>query len=86
MIRNIRRIPVSDLTEVNAGLELKNLGHEISMHDEAYHRNDTPIISDSEYDALRRRSHEIEKRFSHLVNLGSPSKAVGALVAAGFER
>ena len=86
MSRNIRGISVSDLTEVNAGLELKNLGHEIAMHDEAYHRNDAPIISDSEYDALRRRSHEIEKRFSHLVNLGSPSKAVGALVAAGFEK
>ena len=86
MSRNIRGISVSDLTEVNVRLELKNLGHEIAMHDEAYHRNDAPIISDSEYDALRRRSHEIEKRFPHLVNLGSPSKAVGALVAAGFEK
>ena len=46
MSRNIRGISVSDLTEVNAGLELKNLGHEIAMHDEAYHRNDAPIILD----------------------------------------
>ena len=86
MIRNIRGITVSDLTEVNAGLELKNLGHEIAMHDEAYHRNDAPIISDSEYDALRRRSHEIEKRFPHLINLSNPSKAVGAVVVPGFEK
>jgi DNA ligase (NAD+) len=83
---HIRGISVSNLTESNASLELKNLGHEIAMHDEAYHRNDAPIISDGEYDALRRRSHEIEKRFPHLINLSNPSKAVGAVVVPGFEK
>ena len=61
MSRNIKGIPVSDLTEVNAGLELKNLGHEIALHDEAYHRNDAPVISDSEYDDLLRELITIEK-------------------------
>ena len=82
----IRNILVSDLSEAHAKRELKNLGLEISKYDEAYHRNDAPIISDGEYDALRRRNQEIEIKFPHLDSADSRTNKPGAAAAAGFTK
>ena len=71
-------IPVSDLTEAQAAEALTRLADEIAAHDLAYHQADAPVISDAEYDALRRRNAEIEARFPHLVRENSPSMRVGA--------
>ena len=56
-------IPVDDLSESQAMVELAALAIEIARHDLAYHRDDEPEISDGEYDALRLRNEEIERRF-----------------------
>ncbi len=37
----------------NIKLEVESLLEEISNHDIAYHTNDSPIISDEQYDKLR---------------------------------
>lgn len=70
--------PVTDLTEAEAAEELTRLADEIAAHDLAYHQADAPVISDAEYDALRRRNADIEARFPHLVRENSPSLRVGA--------
>jgi DNA ligase (NAD+) len=77
-------LAAEDLTPLEAAEELRNLATEIARHDQAYHLNDAPEISDGEYDALRRRNDAIETAFPHLIREDSPSKRVGAAVAGGF--
>ncbi|WP_333806123.1 NAD-dependent DNA ligase LigA [Phenylobacterium sp.] len=71
-------IAIPDLTEAQAAEELTRLADEIAAHDLAYHQADAPVVSDAEYDALRRRNAEIEARFPHLVRENSPSLRIGA--------
>lgn len=74
----MRETAVPDLTEAEAAEELTRLADEIASHDLAYHQADAPVISDADYDALRRRNADIEARFPHLVRENSPSLRVGA--------
>ncbi|MEP3436504.1 MAG: NAD-dependent DNA ligase LigA [Hoeflea sp.] len=76
--------PVDVLSEAEAKAELARLAAEIARHDEAYHRQDAPIVSDAVYDALKQRNLAIEHRFPHLKLAESPSDKVGAAVAEGF--
>jgi DNA ligase (NAD+) len=78
--------PVGQLTEGEARKELAHLASEIARHDLLYHQNDTPEISDADYDALRRRNSEIEARFPELIRHDSPSRNVGAKPAERFEK
>ena len=77
---------VYTLTEAEAAAELAHLAAEIARHDEAYHRDDAPEITDADYDALRRRNDALEAAFPALIRDDSPSKRVGAAVAAGFSK
>ncbi|MBV9735927.1 MAG: NAD-dependent DNA ligase LigA [Acidisphaera sp.] len=74
------------MTEADAAAELARLAAEIARHDRAYHEQDAPLVSDAEYDALRRRNAAIEARFPHLVRPDSPSARVGAAPAGGFAK
>lgn len=78
------QIAVADLTEDQADAELARLADELAAHDLRYHQQDAPVISDGEYDALKRRNLEIEERFPHLVRDNSPSLRVGAARAEQF--
>ncbi len=78
--------PVAALTPLEAADELERLAVEIARHDEAYHRDDAPVISDADYDALRRRNDEIEAAFPDLVLANSPSKRVGAAPSEKFSK
>ena len=86
MSGGFRDIAVEDLADLEAGAELKDLAAEIAKHDIAYHQDDTPEISDGDYDLLRRRNDDIEARFPHLVRADSPSRKVGAGAAGGFAK
>ncbi len=77
-------LDVEALNEEQAAAELARLAKTIAHHDKLYHEHDAPLISDAEYDALRRRNEAIETRFPKLVRPDSPSKRVGAAPAAGF--
>ena len=79
-------IALEDLTEEQAAAELVFLATEIARHDEAYHRKDTPLITDAAYDALRRRNSAIEARFPDLVRDDSPSHRVGDAPESGFAK
>lgn len=68
------------MTEADAANELMRLAKQIAYHNKRYHAEDTPEISDAEYDALVRRNNELEAGFPHLVRADSPNKLVGASV------
>ncbi len=74
---------VDGLTEAEAAAELAALAAEIAGHDRAYHQADAPLITDAEYDALRRRRAAIEARFPGLIE---PDASVGAAPAVGFAK
>jgi DNA ligase (NAD+) len=78
--------PVEALDEEEAAAELAGLAAEIAKHDRAYYERDAPLISDAEYDALRRRNAAIEARFPHLIRPDSPSTRIGTAPESGFAK
>ncbi len=74
--------PPKDLSEADAANELMRLARKIAHHNKLYHAEDTPEISDADYDALVRRNNELEEAFPHLVREDSPNRLIGAAVAA----
>ena len=76
--------PVEALTDGAAAAELADLAARIEAANRAYHAEDAPLLSDAEYDALRRRNAAVEARFPHLKRPDSPSERIGAAPAEGF--
>jgi DNA ligase (NAD+) len=72
------------MTEAEAAAELAQLATEIARLDRAYHEHDAPLVTDAEYDALRRRNSELEALFPALVRPDSPSRRVGSAPAPAF--
>jgi len=68
-------------TEKDAAAELERLAKEIARHNALYHGEDSPEISDADYDSLVRRNAALEAEFPHLVREDSPSRQVGAAPA-----
>jgi len=81
-----RDVPMDALTLLEAASKLDVLAQEIAENDRAYYQNDAPIISDADYDALRRRLEAIEAAFPDLARDDSLSKKVGAPPAASFAK
>jgi DNA ligase (NAD+) len=76
--------PIEKLTPKEAAAELERLAAEIAHHDERYHGQDAPEISDADYDVLRLRNEAIEARFPDLVRDDSPSQRVGSAPQSKF--
>ena len=72
----------SSMTDADAANELMRLAKGIAKHDRLYHAEDSPEITDQEYDALVRRNAELEEAFPHLVREDSPSRRIGHAVAS----
>ena len=77
---------IHEMSEGEAREELGRLAKEILIHDKAYYRDDSPIISDGEYDVLRQRNAAIEAIFPNLITKGSPTSKVGATPSTGFSK
>ena len=77
---------VARLSGAAAGAEAARLRLAVAQANEAYHRRDTPEISDAQYDALKRRLLAIERQFPALALPDSPTRAVGAAPAEGFAK
>ncbi|MDQ1847728.1 NAD-dependent DNA ligase LigA [Gemmobacter fulvus] len=76
--------PVETLTQAEVRAELARLALLIAAANTAYHTQDTPEISDADYDALKQRNAAIEARFPGLKRPDSPSDQIGAAPADGF--
>ena len=70
------------IDETEAAAALESLAAEIARHNRLYHADDSPELSDADYDALVRRNAAIEQAFPALVRADSPSRSVGAAPAA----
>lgn len=75
-----------DLSAEDARARHKKLSKEIAQHDELYHGNDAPEISDAAYDKLRRELETLEAEFPELMSEQSPSAKVGAAPSKGFKK
>ncbi len=74
------------LTLTKAREEHARLEAEIAEHDRRYHGLDAPIISDAEYDALRRRYTALEEAFPQLAGANSLNRKVGAAPSEKFAK
>jgi DNA ligase (NAD+) len=81
MSRKPIRPPASD-----PGEEHRRLAEEIAEHDRRYHREDAPVISDAEYDALRRRLEELERSRPELRDESAVGRSVGARPSEKFAK
>ena len=64
--------------------EVAQLRDEIRRHEELYYVNDSPEISDAEYDALLSNLQKLESQHPELITPDSPTQRVGGRPAEGF--
>ncbi len=74
-------IDIAAISEAEAANELMRLARLIAYHNQRYHGDDAPEISDADYDALVRRNNQLEAAFPHLVRADSPNAQIGATPA-----
>jgi len=74
------------LTKDQARQELEFLAKRLAELDDAYYRDDAPLLTDMEYDRLKKRNEQIEALFPDLVLQNTPSKKVGAKPVDGFAK
>jgi DNA ligase (NAD+) len=77
---------IQHMKESEARTTLETLAKEMAYHDELYHAKDTPLISDADYDALKRLNEALEKAFPHLVLKTTPTKRVGFAPLSVFSK
>lgn len=74
------------LDERAAAQRLAEFSARIAAANTAYFQKDAPVMTDAEYDALKRELAEIEARFPHLACTDSPTAQIGAEPAEGFSK
>ena len=60
--------------------------NELKKYDKAYFEHDNPIISDKNYDEIKKRILDLEKKYKYLKNENSPSKKVGYEPSSKFTK
>jgi len=78
------KIDVEQLTQTQAAQELARLADLLAQANSAYHQADAPVVTDAEYDRLKRRNNTIEALFPQLKRVDSPSDQIGAAPVEGF--
>ncbi|MDC0648978.1 NAD-dependent DNA ligase LigA [Alphaproteobacteria bacterium] len=74
---NLGTEDTAKMDSASATTELAALAAEIAHHDQLYHGQDAPEISDADYDRLVARNRAIEAAFPLLIRPDSPSGRVG---------
>jgi len=77
---------VEDLSLGEAEAEAAALSARMQEADIAYYQNDAPVMSDAEYDSLRRRVEAIVAHFPELERDDGPTRRVGAAPSQGFRK
>ncbi|WP_158813794.1 NAD-dependent DNA ligase LigA [Methylocapsa sp. S129] len=78
--------PTDEAGLAEARAEHARLGAEIAEHDRRYHGEDAPVISDADYDSLRRRYTTLEQAFPSLAGADSQNKRVGSAPSEKFAK
>ncbi|MDE3244534.1 MAG: NAD-dependent DNA ligase LigA [Acidobacteriota bacterium] len=65
---------------------MKDLAHQVLEHRRRYYVQDSPVVSDAEYDALERELRELEAAHPELADPNSPTLRVGAPPIESFEK
>tara|TARA_Y100001970_G_C14237483_1_gene862751 strand:+ start:883 stop:2919 length:2037 start_codon:yes stop_codon:yes gene_type:complete len=60
--------------------------NELEKHNKAYFKYDSPNISDSEYDLLKKEIFDLEKKYSYLKSKNSPSQKIGYEPSSKFKK
>ena len=60
--------------------------NQLKRYDEAYFKHDNPIISDADYDNIKKQILNLEKKYKYLKNENSPSKKVGYEPSSKFTK
>ena len=81
-----KHITLTPMTEQEIRQEMQDLADRLEELDRAYHLDDNPLVSDADYDALRRRSEELEDQYPQWIPSNSLSHRVGFGVAQGFQK
>ena len=68
----------------NARQKAENLREQILYHNDRYYNQDSPEISDDEYDMLLKELEEIESEFPELITPDSPTQKVGGQAGEKF--
>ncbi|WP_373236220.1 NAD-dependent DNA ligase LigA [Cohaesibacter celericrescens] len=84
--QTLRDLAVDQLNGTQAEQELAHLAEDIAEADKLYHGEDTPLLTDSQYDALRRRNRALELRFPNLRRADSPTLRVGSAPSEKFSK
>jgi DNA ligase (NAD+) len=71
---------------MNPKKEIERLREGINYHNIRYYRDDSPEVSDAEYDQLMQRLKELEDAHPDLVTPDSPTQRVGAAPLEKFEK
>ena len=82
----VKHTTLNCMTEQEIRQEMQALADQLEKLDRAYHLEDNPLVTDAEYDALRRRSEELEAQYPQWIPKNSLSKRVGFGVAQGFQK
>lgn len=77
---------ISTTSEATAKTRLEELANMMADAEKAYHRDDAPILSDADYDALKAENLALEAAFPNLIRADSPSKRIGAAPKSGFSK
>lgn len=76
----------NDMDIKQAKKEVTKLRKEIRHHSDLYYNEDSPEISDYEYDMLMNRLKDLERRFPSLLTKNSPTQIVGGTASNSFEK
>lgn len=74
------------ISKEEAKKEINFLSEQIKEHNKAYYLDDSPTISDAEYDQLFQKLQKIEEQFPELVDISSPTQTVGATIQDKFTK
>ncbi len=77
-------LPAEDQPSADLQAEYADLVENVRRYRFAYYNEDSPLVSDAEFDTLYRRLEEIEELHPELVANDSPTQEVGGEISAAF--
>lgn len=77
---------MNNLNLFNIEPKINELRKKIAEHNKLYYEQDSPVITDAEYDAMFRELKELEKAWPQYATADSPTQKVGANVSEKFSK